>query len=86
VIAPFGGHALQRTFSAYNGNSGGPMPALQPLLGLTRAETTMIYTHPPEGAPCETVEQLARILFPNVPNLVSDERCSSSLIQCKDVR
>jgi integrase len=49
-IPKFGWHSLRHTFSTYNGNSGVPMPVLQPLLGHTSPETTMIYTHPLEDA------------------------------------
>ena len=80
-IPPFGWHSLRHTFSTYNGNSGVPMPVLQSLLGHAHAETTMIYTHPLEGAQREAVEKLASILFPNVPNLLAEAKCASKLIQ-----
>jgi len=75
------GPAIRRALSTYNGNTGVPMPVLQLLLGHARAETTMLYTDPLEGAQREAVEQWAGILFPNVPNLVADAKCASKLIQ-----
>ena len=57
------------------------MPVLQPLLGHAHAETTMRYTHPLESAQRDAVEQLATILFPNVPNLLISATCASKLIQ-----
>jgi integrase len=80
-IAPFGWHALRHTFSTFNGNKGVPMPVLQSLLGHAHAETTMIYTHPMEGVQREAVEQLEKVLFPNVPNLLAELKSASKLIQ-----
>jgi len=68
-IARFGWHSLRHTFSTYGGNSGVPLPVLQYLLGHASAETTMIYTHPLAEAQRSAVEQMATILFPNVPTL-----------------
>jgi len=68
-ILPFGWHSLRHTFSTYSGNYAMPMPVLQSLLGHAKPETTMIYTHPLEGAQRQAVEKLAGILFPNVPTL-----------------
>jgi integrase len=80
-ITRFGWHSLRHTFSTYNGNAGVAMPVLQALLGHASPETTMIYTHPLEDVKRQAVENLARLLFPNVP---SEEKLivkGSTLIQ-----
>jgi len=63
----FSWHSLRHTFSTYNGNSGVALPVLQALLGHASPETTMIYTHPLENVKRQAVENLASLLFPNVP-------------------
>ncbi len=80
-IPRFGWHSLRHTFSTYNGNTGVPMPVLQSLLGHAHAETTMMYTHPLEGAQREAVEKLASILFPNVPYSLAEAKCATKLVQ-----
>jgi integrase len=80
-IPRFGWHSLRHTFSTYNGNTGVPMPVLQSLLGHAHAETTMMYTHPLEGAQRDAVEKLASILFPNVPYSLAGAKCASKLVQ-----
>jgi len=69
----FSWHSLRHTFSTHGGNSGVPLPVLQYLLGHASVETTMIYTHPLAEAQRRAVEQMALILFPNVP--VVDRKC-----------
>jgi integrase len=71
-IARFGWHSLRHTFSTYGGNSGVRLPVLQYLLGHASPETTMIYTHPLAEAQRRAVEQMASILFPNVPKSEGD--------------
>jgi len=44
------------------------VPVLQSLLGHASPETTMIYTHPLEDVNRQAVEDLASLLFPNVPS------------------
>jgi len=68
-IRRFSWHALRHTFSTLAGNLGTPLPLLQSLLGHTSSETTMVYTHPLEAEKRQAVENLARVLFPNVPTL-----------------
>ena len=68
VIPRFGWHSLRHTFSTYNGNAGVAVPVLQSLLGHASPETTMVYTHPFEDVKRQAVEDLARLLFPNVPS------------------
>ena len=77
----FGWHSLRHTFSTYGGNSGVPLPVLQYLLGHASVETTMIYTHPLAEAQRRAVEQMATILFPNVPTLVGGADRGNVLIQ-----
>lgn len=80
-IVRFGWHSLRHTFSTYGGNSGVPLPVLQYLLGHASAETTMIYTHPLAEAQRRAVEQMATILFPNVPTLEVGADRGKMLIQ-----
>jgi integrase len=67
-IPRFGWHSLRRTFSTLNGNAGVAVPVLQSLLGHASPETSMIYTHPLEDVKRQAVEDLAGLLFPNVPS------------------
>jgi integrase len=80
-IPRFRWHALRHTFSTYQGNEGVPMPVLQSLLGHSHADTTMLYTHPLREAERGAVEQLARVLFPNVPTFGRVVKPVSKLIQ-----
>jgi integrase len=77
----FGWHSLRHTFSTYNGNAGVAVPVLQSLLGHASPETTMIYTHPLEDVKRRAVEDLARLLFPNVPSKPRLIARGSELIQ-----
>jgi len=77
----FGWHSLRHTFSTYNGNAGVALPVLQSLLGHASPETTMIYTHPLEDVKRQAVEDLARLLFPNVPSKPKLTAGGSELIQ-----
>jgi integrase len=67
-IPRFGWHSLRHTFSTFNGNAGVAVPVLQSLLGHASPETTMIYTHPLKDVKRQAVEDLAALLFPNVPS------------------
>lgn len=80
-IPRFGWHSLRHTFSTYNGNAGVAVPVLQALLGHASPETTMIYTHPFEEVKRQAVEDLARLLFPNVPSEKKHVVKESTLIQ-----
>jgi integrase len=80
-IARFRWHAIRQTFSTYQSNEGVPMRVLQSLLGHAHADTTMIYTHPFREAEREAVEQLAQVLFPDVPNSPVVLKPGSKLIQ-----
>jgi len=80
-IPRFGWHSLRHTFSTYNGNAGVAVPILQSLLGHASPETTMIYTHPLEDVKRQAVENLARLLFPNVPSQEKPVVKGSTLIQ-----
>jgi integrase len=80
-VPRFGWHSLRHTFSTYGGNSGMATPVLQSILGHASAETTMIYTHPLVEAQREAVEKLARVLFPNVPTLASEQSGRKTIIQ-----
>jgi site-specific recombinase XerD len=80
----FGWHSLRRAFSTHGGNSGVRLPVLQYLqylLGHASVETTMIYTHPVAEAQRRAVEQIAAILFPNVPTLAEGADRGKVLIQ-----
>jgi hypothetical protein len=44
------------------------VPVFQSLLGHANPETTMIYTYPLEDVKRRAVEDLALLLFPNVPS------------------
>ena len=57
------------------------MRVLQSILGHASAETTMLYTHPLVEAQREAVEKLARVLFPNVPTLASEQSGRKMIIQ-----
>ena len=80
-IPRFGWHSLRHTFSTFNGNAGVAVPVLQSLLGHASPETTMIYTHPLEDVKRQAVEDLARLLFPNVPSEQKLVGKGSELIQ-----
>jgi len=80
-IPRFGWHSLRHTFSTYNGNAGVAVPVLQSLLGHANPETTMIYTHPLEDVKRRAVEDLALLLFPNVPSEKKQVVKGSVLIQ-----
>jgi integrase len=67
-IPRFGWHSLRHTLSTYDGNAGVAVPVLQSLLGHASPETTMIYTHLLELVKRQAVEDLTRLLFPNVPS------------------
>jgi site-specific recombinase XerD len=57
------------------------VPVLQSLLGHANPETTMIYTHPLEDVKRRAVEDLALLLFPNVPSEKKQVVKGSVLIQ-----
>jgi integrase len=80
-IERFGWHSLRHTFSTYNGNAGVALPVLQSLLGHASPETTMIYTHPLEDVKRQAIENLASLLFPNVPQKEKVFVKGSTLIQ-----
>jgi integrase len=80
-IPRFGWHSLRHTFSTLNGNAGVAVPVLQSLLGHASPETTMIYTHPFEDVKRQAVEDLASLLFPNVPSKQKLITKGSELIQ-----
>lgn len=80
-IPRFGWHSLRHTFSTYNGNAGVAVPVLQALLGHASPETTMIYTHPFEDVKRQAVEDLARLLFADVPSEKKLVVKESTLIQ-----
>ena len=80
-IPCFGWHSLRHTFSTFNGNAGVAVPVLQSLLGHASPETTMIYTHPLEDVKRQAVEDLAGLLFPNVPSKQKLITKGSELIQ-----
>jgi len=80
-IERFGWHSLRHTFSTYNGNAGVAVPVLQSLLGHASPETTMIYTHPLEDVKRQAIENLASLLFPNVPQKGKVFVKGSTLIQ-----
>jgi integrase len=80
-IPRFSWHSLRHTFSTFNGNAGVAVPILQSLLGHASPETTMVYTHPLEDVKRQAVEDLARLLFPNVPSEQKLVEKGSNLIQ-----
>ena len=80
-IPRFSWHSLRHTFSTFNGNAGVAVPILQSLLGHASPETTMVYTHPLEDVKRQAVEDLARLLFPNVPSERKLVTKGSNLIQ-----
>jgi len=80
-IPRFGWHSLRHTFSTLNGNAGVAVPVLQSLLGHASPETTMVYTHPLEDVKRQAVEDLASLLFPNVPSKQKIISKGSELIQ-----
>jgi integrase len=80
-IPRFGWHSLRHTFSTYNGHAGVAVPVLQSLLGHASPETTMAYTHPLEDVKRQAVEELPRLLFPNVPSKPKLITRGSELIQ-----
>jgi integrase len=77
----FSWHSLRHTISTLNGNAGVAVPILQSLLGHASAETTMVYTHPLEDVKRRVVEDLALLLFPNVPSEQKLVMKGSKLIQ-----
>jgi integrase len=68
-IPRFGWHSLRHTFSTIAENNRVPISVVQSLLGHTSASTTMLYTHAQDDAKQAALEQVAKVLFPNVPKL-----------------
>ena len=80
-IPRFGWHSLRHTFSTVAENNRVPISVVQSLLGHTSASTTMLYTHAQDDAKQAALEQVVKVLFPNVPNLASNASKGSALIQ-----
>jgi integrase len=80
-IPRFSWHALRHTFSTIAENNRVPISVVQSLLGHTSPSTTMLYTHAQDDAKQEALETVSKVLFPNVPNLASQAREGSTLIQ-----
>jgi integrase len=80
-IPRFGWHTLRHTFNTYGSNQGVAMPIMQSLMGHASLETTILYTHPLEGAQREAVERIAGVLCPNVPKSEPSRVGGSGLIQ-----
>ena len=70
-IPRFGWHSLRHTFSTIAENNRVPISVVQSLLGHTSASTTMLYTHAQDEAKQLALEQVARVLFPNVPEFAT---------------
>jgi integrase len=80
-IKRFSWHSLRHTFSTVAGDRGVSLTSVQSLLGHSNLGTTMIYTHPIEETKRQAVEEVARVLCPNVPKAETQVTEGSKLIQ-----
>ena len=80
-IPRFGWHSLRHTFSTIAENNRVPISVVQSLLGHTSPSMTMLYTHAQDDAKQAALEQVSRVLFPNVPKLVEFAKPATKLLQ-----
>jgi integrase len=72
-IPRFGWHSLRHTFSTIAENNRVPISVVQSLLGHTSASTTMLYTHAQDDAKQAALAEVAKVLFPSIPNSSASE-------------
>ncbi len=68
-IPRFGWHSLRHTFATLGGDQGVPLPVIQSLLGHSTLDTTAIYLHAMDDTKRAAVEQVARLMWPNVAQM-----------------